>query len=556
LLLTFLQRCFERDTKIEAYRKKAKQIKLWKENVLNVVKESDEADNSSISKVPSSNAALHGTNDDDRQEVLASNSTTTTTTTLSKYDPKKEAELMRKVAIGKDLDDVMVKLVRVLANLSIELSVGQAMSTREELKVLVALLARKSDIEQEELVLNVISCITNISFYYSTPPANMNITLDVRNMHNSNDNKQTDNSNVLIFGSNRNVVSSSSHPSQSISAYKPPTLFVMHRQILARSMTFIFSSNHEIVNETVRAYGNFSRDPAFRQDLISARVDEALIVLTEHEDWPLLHAVAGVLLNLAADRKCKAAFRRNNAAGTLSLGALMLRVSKLTQQAIQCALAMLDRQRMEMQKQLQEQLKAQLQVQSQVVQTNLQVEGDGQHTTAEQAEEVERSYENDVEPFSFDLAELYQVAELCCKALLNLLRKSPTEGDADSEGFESIEASSETEVEVETYGNELTKSETSSSSSQSTTSFRYSLPRVVRHRLLYALQEMQETATRVMTFASSCSVEEAESDALLAALCYTETLSWLKKSSQQLELWLWQEDEEMRFAGEEQVQLQ
>lgn len=62
---------------------------------------------------------------------------------------------------------LLVKLIRLLANLSISSEIGPVLSALPGVSVLVPLLEMASKrSEQEELLLNVVSAVTNLSFYY------------------------------------------------------------------------------------------------------------------------------------------------------------------------------------------------------------------------------------------------------------------------------------------------------------------------------------------------------------------------------------------------------
>jgi hypothetical protein len=53
--------------------------------------------------------------------------------------------------------------------------------------------------------------------------------------------------------------------------------------------------------------GNLTRTAAIREELITHRTDEVLVQLLKHDDWEVVAAVCGVLVNLSADAHCKAA---------------------------------------------------------------------------------------------------------------------------------------------------------------------------------------------------------------------------------------------------------
>jgi hypothetical protein len=87
-------------------------------------------------------------------------------------------EVPVKAPTKKEIEDVLVKLIRLIANLSITEAVGPEIAKIEELTVLYELLRifqdnlseltmteTKTIQNNEELVLNVIGAITNLSYY-------------------------------------------------------------------------------------------------------------------------------------------------------------------------------------------------------------------------------------------------------------------------------------------------------------------------------------------------------------------------------------------------------
>jgi hypothetical protein len=59
--------------------------------------------------------------------------------------------------------------------------------------------------------------------------------------------------------------------------------------------------------------GNLTRTVAIREELLSHRTDEVLVQLLKHDDWEVVAAVCGVLVNLSADAQCKAALLKPSA---------------------------------------------------------------------------------------------------------------------------------------------------------------------------------------------------------------------------------------------------
>jgi hypothetical protein len=145
--------------------------------------------------------------------------------------------------------DVLTKVVRVLANLAIDPGVGITVACHPGIKALVAILDRRFITSSEELVLNTVSAVTNLTFY-------------------------EDSANVLI----------------------------QHREaILNRMKPLLLHPNDEAVVESVRALGNLSREQVSRDMICELHVDEVLVMLLDHSSNEVLYSVCGVLTNIAAD---------------------------------------------------------------------------------------------------------------------------------------------------------------------------------------------------------------------------------------------------------------
>lgn len=154
----------------------------------------------------------------------------------------------------QEIEEVLVKLVRLLANIAINASVGATLaSSSAVVSPLLDLLGAKRIMDSEELVLNVVAAVTNFLFY-DTP------------------------SNLFFLDSN-----------------KPLLCELLHPLLLA-------AYNVEALIETARALGNLSRHADARHHMVNLQLDEALVLLLDHEDRDLVFYVCGVLVNLAAEQ--------------------------------------------------------------------------------------------------------------------------------------------------------------------------------------------------------------------------------------------------------------
>ncbi|GAX78023.1 hypothetical protein CEUSTIGMA_g5465.t1 [Chlamydomonas eustigma] len=148
-------------------------------------------------------------------------------------------------------EDCVVKLLRLVANLAIHQDVGPQLAGQVPiLEALQLLLGQYSYIEADELVLNCVCALTNLSFYHGV------------------DNK------VL-----------SADPSTLLSHVTP----------------LLLCDNDEAMVEAARAYGNFSRVPAARVYMQEARVLEAMLLLLDHSNYELLYSICGTLINFTID---------------------------------------------------------------------------------------------------------------------------------------------------------------------------------------------------------------------------------------------------------------
>eukprot|EP00903_Cladosiphon_okamuranus_P010075 g9544.t1 len=83
--------------------------------------------------------------------------------------------------------------------------------------------------------------------------------------------------------------------------------------------------NAEAVAEAARAFGNFSRDRSCREAMHQRRADEVLVALLGHQSREVVFAAAGALVNVAADRACKALLSRESVGAGERLARLVRR---------------------------------------------------------------------------------------------------------------------------------------------------------------------------------------------------------------------------------------
>jgi len=158
---------------------------------------------------------------------------------------------------AKDVEGVLVKLVRLVANVTMSSSIGTiAASSAGVVDPLLDILGCKrmqgSDASSEELVLNTVAAITNLLFYDS--PTNILFKLE-------------------------------------------------NKKLLCRLLRplLLESYNIEALIEAARALGNLSRHLDARETIRELRLDEVLTILLGHADRDLVFYVCGALVNLASD---------------------------------------------------------------------------------------------------------------------------------------------------------------------------------------------------------------------------------------------------------------
>jgi hypothetical protein len=149
-----------------------------------------------------------------------------------------------------DSEDTLVKLIRVIANLCIHPEIGPSIAANPRIALLPDLLKIKSQQStSQELVLNIVGAINNISFY-----------------------RHQDN---RILGLRLEIAESLVH--------------------------LLYDENMEVVIETARVFGNFSQEPEVRELLREKQADELMVILLDHSNREVVFTVCGVLMNLMGD---------------------------------------------------------------------------------------------------------------------------------------------------------------------------------------------------------------------------------------------------------------
>ncbi|XP_069164537.1 armadillo repeat-containing protein 2 isoform X2 [Procambarus clarkii] len=157
-------------------------------------------------------------------------------------------------------EDVMVKLIRVLANVSVHARVGPVLArSRTCLSLLISVLQHKAVDESEELVLSALATLNNLTFYTRDQP---------------------------------------------ISA--------LHTQ-LAECLCEMLPMDHvEGLVETIRVFGNLTHFRDIRDILTKRAVLEVLVEMLDCDSRELVYVCAGVLVNLMSDASRRSIFKDEN----------------------------------------------------------------------------------------------------------------------------------------------------------------------------------------------------------------------------------------------------
>ncbi|KAJ3211112.1 hypothetical protein HDU67_004769 [Dinochytrium kinnereticum] len=149
--------------------------------------------------------------------------------------------------IDRENTDVMVKLVRVLANLALHPECGRELVQMIEVETLVEMLGYSDIDREEELVLNIAGALANFTFYLNSE-------------------------NCLLPHTTR---------------------------ILELMVPLMLCNNPEAVSEASRVYGNLSRLEEARQWMSRNKGGtELLAVLMDHSDTSVLENICGALANV------------------------------------------------------------------------------------------------------------------------------------------------------------------------------------------------------------------------------------------------------------------
>ncbi|XP_067050151.1 armadillo repeat-containing protein 2-like [Acropora muricata] len=151
-------------------------------------------------------------------------------------------------------EEVLIKGIRVIANLSINEEAGAGIAANEPLvDLLIQILDVKDATNNEELVLNTVATLNNLSFYNDADSV------------------------------------------------------VQQRQVEITEMliSLLLPENMDAMVEASRVFGNFSRSKKVRTVLAKHKVDEIMMALLDAGERETVFTVCGVLINLMSDEELK-----------------------------------------------------------------------------------------------------------------------------------------------------------------------------------------------------------------------------------------------------------
>ncbi|XP_054052596.1 armadillo repeat-containing protein 2 isoform X2 [Rissa tridactyla] len=165
-----------------------------------------------------------------------------------------------------EAEDVLIKLIRVLANLSIHPSVGAALAAAHRIvELLVTVLECKSVDDCEELVINAATTINNLSYYKMKSSAVQDKKLHIAEM----------------------------------------------------LLKLLMSNNMDGVVEAVRVFGNLSQYHEICDFIMQKKIYKFMIALLDAKNQDVCFSACGVLLNLTVDKNKRALLMEEGGIGKL-----------------------------------------------------------------------------------------------------------------------------------------------------------------------------------------------------------------------------------------------
>ncbi|XP_064615586.1 armadillo repeat-containing protein 2-like [Liolophura sinensis] len=186
--------------------------------------------------------------------------------TTEKSNEGEDAKEIREVS---KYEDVLIKVVRVIANLSISEDIGPFIASSQPcLHLLLNVLDNKDESSSEELVLNIMATINNLSFY----------------------------------------------PVKTSAIMAKPILVA---ESLFHIMKLVLTQNMEAMIECARVFGNLTRQKTVRDYLYKKKICEVMITLLDSGSREVVYVACGVLINMMADEEKRPVLKREGGVNKL-----------------------------------------------------------------------------------------------------------------------------------------------------------------------------------------------------------------------------------------------
>uniref|UniRef100_A0A672H7K9 Armadillo repeat containing 2 n=1 Tax=Salarias fasciatus TaxID=181472 RepID=A0A672H7K9_SALFA len=223
---------------------------------------------------------LAAKSDEPRQQLFQCDGCVDTLIQLYRHYQQREAPVQKdglsrrgapaRAASAQEAEDVLVKLVRLLANMCIHPTVGPSLAADAAcVQLLMETLELRSAQESEELLVNVAATINNLSFY-----------------------KEEQLQGIL------NCANLSPH-------------------LFSVMLKLMLSSSPEAMLEATRVYGNLSQAKNVRDFMMQNKVHLFMVALLDSKSTDVCFSACGVLINLAVDPPSRACLSQEGAAAKL-----------------------------------------------------------------------------------------------------------------------------------------------------------------------------------------------------------------------------------------------
>uniref|UniRef100_A0A4W3J1A6 Armadillo repeat containing 2 n=1 Tax=Callorhinchus milii TaxID=7868 RepID=A0A4W3J1A6_CALMI len=170
--------------------------------------------------------------------------------TLQKMQRKREMDECKNQK-PSEVGDVLIKLMRVIANLSIHTEIGSALALNQDcMDLLIKVLECTSVDECEELMINAAATINNLSYYQVK-----NSAVGAKQLH-----------------------------------------------IAECKLILLLCNNMDAILEAARVFGNISRSKEIRDFIVQKNVDRFMITLLDAKHQDVCFSACGVLINLTVDK--------------------------------------------------------------------------------------------------------------------------------------------------------------------------------------------------------------------------------------------------------------